>query len=416
MTFGYKNHYSLIQYVKEIFPKVPIIVGGPHVSTLREQVLEDCAAIDYGAVLEGEETIVELCKGVPLMGVKGLIFREDKGQIMYTGDRPFLKDLDAIEFPKYTSFELNKYPRPLYIPIVSSRGCPYNCIYCPVHLAMGRRFRVRRAVSVVDEIQYWYEKGSRHFGIADDNFSLIKSRIYEICDEIERRQLSDLKITCGNGLRADKVDRELLTRMREVGFSSIAFGVEAGNNRILKKLRKSERIEDIELAIRNACELDYQVTLFFLLGSPGETVVDVKDSVPLATKYPVYDVRFYNLIPFPKTELYDWVKENNYFVKSTDYLNTVSHWVNEPIFQTPEMSTVERKRLYEWANKVTQRHCLKIKKRFHQKDVANKFHNLGLALTVSNILSCLYWSQPFQLYFKDADVVRHARRCLFRKC
>jgi len=111
------------------------------------------------------------------------------------------------------------------------------------------------------------------------------------------------------------VDKELLARMNEVGFYYIAYGVEGGNNQILERLHKGEKIETIERAIKDACDLGYRVTLFFLLGSPGEPKADIEDSIRLATKYPMYDVRFYNMIPFQNTKLYEWVSHNNYFRK-----------------------------------------------------------------------------------------------------
>jgi radical SAM superfamily enzyme YgiQ (UPF0313 family) len=126
--------------------------------------------------------------------------------------------------------------------------------------------------------------------------------------------------------------------MKEVGLHYIAFGVEAGNDRVLKRLKKGEDMQAIEKAVSEACDLGYKVTLFFLLGSPDETKADVEDSVTLALRYPVYDARFYNLIPFPGTELYDWVVTNHYFVEQQagyEYLNDASHWVNTPISKPP---------------------------------------------------------------------------------
>lgn len=358
LSFGFRGTFSLIAGIKKSFPQIPIVVGGPFVSTLRTKVLQECLNIDYGITLEGEQTIVELCHGdVPDSQIKGLLYREPSGQVVYTGDRKLIEDLDANGFPTYSRFELDKYPR--RITIVTSRGCPYQCIYCPAPLAIGDRFRMRSPNSVVDELEYWYKRGYREFEIADDNFTLQRNRVSEICDEIRRRGLSGLRISCGNGIRADRVDRGLLIQMRDVGFHYISFGVEAGNNRVLKRLKKGESIEAIERAISDACALGYRVTLFFLLGSPDETEADVEESVRLALRYPVYDVRFYNLIPFPGTELYDWVITNHYFVEQQEgyeYLNNASHWINNPIFQTPELPREERKKLYQWANNTVQQH------------------------------------------------------------
>jgi len=135
-----------------------------------------------------------------------------------------------------------------------------------------------------------------------------------------------------------------------------AFGVEAGNDRMLAELKKGEHIATIEESIKNACELGYDVTLFFLLGSPNETWADIEDSFRVATKYPVMDVRFYNLIPYPHTELFDWVKDHDYFIRQPEeYLNDASVFVNEPIFATPELSVADRVEALRRADEIRRR-------------------------------------------------------------
>lgn len=407
MSFRHKQTYRLIEDIRLDFPQVTIVVGGPHLSTLREQVLEDCSAVDFGITLEGEETLVELCQGItPTREIKGLLCRESSGHISYAGDRPFMTDLDGNSFPTYTRFELNRYP--LHRSIVTSRGCPYSCIYCPARLSIGTAFRYRSAGSVADEFEYWHRLGVRDFDIADDNFTLQRERVLEICDELEGRDITGLMISCGNGVRADKVDRALLKRMKEVGFYYLAFGVEAGNDNVLQRLKKNQRIENIEQAIADACELGYRVTLFFLIGSPGETKSDVEDSIRLATKYPVYDVRFYNLIPFPGTELYEWVKQHGYFLRE-DYLNDASHWVNEPIFETPELNRKQRRDLYNYASRVVGFHTLPVKREFHIQSTVERFEALGFPERVSEVLSQIYWSGPFYRCFRQTGLVEKVR-------
>ncbi|MCM8781096.1 MAG: cobalamin-dependent protein, partial [Candidatus Omnitrophica bacterium] len=133
MTYRYKDTYSMIKQIKSDFPNISIVVGGPHVSLFRQVVLYDCPEIDYGVVLEGEHTLIELCKGYSYESIKGLIFRK-QGAIIYNGDRPFIEKLDELPFPRYEKFELGKSFNKHWnaLPIVSSRGCPFECIYCTV--------------------------------------------------------------------------------------------------------------------------------------------------------------------------------------------------------------------------------------------------------------------------------------------
>jgi radical SAM superfamily enzyme YgiQ (UPF0313 family) len=350
-TYKYKDTYKLLKAIKEHYPAIAIVAGGPHLSTLRLEVLNDCPSIDFGIVLEGENTLLELCDDKPLSQIKGLIYRQN-GETIYNGDRDFIFELDKIAFPKYKNFRLDKYFLKEII-IISSRGCPHNCIYCPVKLAIGRNLRVRSAKNVVDEIEYWYNKNYRRFNFADDNFTFFKERVYEICDEIEKRHLKGLDLRCGNGIRADKVDKDLLRRMQEAGFNYLGIGVEAGNNRILKNLKKDESIEQIEQAIKDASELGYDVTLFFLAGSPGETKTDIEDSVALARKYPIFEARFYNIIPYPGTELFNWLKEKRLLLQEpSEYLSDASAFSDQPLFETEELSYRQRIKVFKRLKKV----------------------------------------------------------------
>lgn len=346
LTLEYKKFYKLLSMIKAENPGVKTVVGGPHVTILKQEVMKDCTAIDYGVVYEGEETLIELCKGeLPDDKIKGLMSRNN-GCISYPGQREFIMDLDKLPFPRYEKFELKKYiPE---VELYTSRGCPHKCIFCPNRL-LSPVFRARSPVHVVDEIEYWYKKGFRQFNIDDDNFNRDNNRVYQICDEIERRNLKDLFLRCSNGIRADKVNRPLLYRMKEVGFHYIAFGADAGNNKMLKLIKKGETIEDIEQALKNSYELGYDMKLLFVVGTPGETREDVEDKVRLTMKYPLNDVHFYNIIPYPGTELYDWIEKNNRFLKKPeDYLNDVTFCEINPIFDTPELSAEDRVQLFKY--------------------------------------------------------------------
>ncbi len=353
-TYRYKDTFNLIEKLKKIFRDVKIAAGGPHVSTMDKKILEDNKSIDYGITLEGEETLLELCGDKELRDIKGLIYR-DKDDIIYTGPREFIEDIDRLSFPKYERFYLKGYPRAM--TILTSRGCPFNCIFCPVKTTIGKRLRMRSAENVVDEIRYWYKKGWTEFNIADDNFTFDRKRVLDICDNIESEGMRDIRFTCGSGLRADRIDKELLKRMRDVGFYLVSIGVEGGNDKVLKNIKKGEDIETVENAIRLCCEMGFGVRLFFLLGSPGETESDIEDSIKLALKYPVVTACFYNLIPFPKTELFEWIEKRNFFLRQPEeYLNNASVWdLNNPIFETPQLPKFKRIKLARKADKVSRK-------------------------------------------------------------
>ena len=341
MTLLYRHHYDLLAKIREQFPHIHIAAGGPHVSTLREQVLREVAVLDYGFVLESERALIQLIQGDATADIPGLIWRRD-GEAAFNGEPDPILDLDTVSFPRLSKFQRRRYVTD-EIDVLTSRGCPHRCIFCPVKTAVGRRFRARSPEHVVDEIEYWHSQGVRGIGVADDNFTLDRERAHAICDEIIRRGLNDITFRCGNGIRADRVDRELLGKMREAGFRFISFGVEAGNNKVLGIIQKGETIEQIRQAISDACDLGFEVTLFFIVGSPGETREDVEDSIRLAKEFPVFDAKFYNLIPFPATELFDWVEQRGLFLADpSEYLNSASHWENTPAFETPELPEKDR--------------------------------------------------------------------------
>jgi radical SAM superfamily enzyme YgiQ (UPF0313 family) len=353
ISFEYRRFYDLLSQIKGLRPAAKIVVGGPHVTIMRERVLRDCPAVDYGVVFEGERTLTELCRGdLPDERIRGLMYR-DNGEIAYAGDREVVANLDEIPWPRYEKFELSRYVRERVI--YSSRGCPYQCIFCPNRI-VSPNYRPRSAGHVADEMEYWYRRGVRQFNFDDDNFNLIEDRVFEICDEIERRGLERLFLRCSNGIRADRVNREMLARMRQVGFRYIAFGADAGNNRMLQIVKKGETIEDIDRAIGIACDLGYDVKVLFVVGTPYETWEDVEDKVRLAKRHPIQEVHFYNTIPTPGTELFDWVKENGLFLIDPEvYLNEASGLTKPLLFETPELPKNERTRLFKYLRQVRQR-------------------------------------------------------------
>lgn len=400
MSLGYKKNYEIIRRIKREFPFVDLIAGGPHLSALKEEVLEECKEIDLGVVREGELAMVELCKGNDLESIKGVLHRKD-GEVVYTGDREFLSDLDFLLFPKYEKFEMKKYPevrrdRRHSIPILTSRGCPYSCTFCSAHLSIGKKFRYRSISNVVDEIEYWHQQNEKDFMINDDNFTLLKERVYEVCDEIKRRKLSGLKFACNTGVRADRVDKDMLRRMKDVGFWRLTFGVEAGNNKILRNIKKAEKIESIERAIREACELGFIVELSFLIGSPGETWSDIQDGVDLALRYPISVVEWNHIVPYPKTELHDWLKERNYLLEDyQDFLNLGSRRRNSPLFITPELSLKERKKVWKYTRKIMRKITV--------RNIKRRLERLGI---LGSVIAHAYGNFLLRNLFIGNEIVR----------
>lgn len=401
-SLGYKKTYWTMSEIKKVLPYCQVVVGGHHATILKEKLLEECRAVDFAVVSDGEKTIFDLVEDtLPFEQIRGLVYRQN-GDITFTGER-VPADLDDINFPRYEGFDLQRYSRQM--PIHSSRGCPNQCIFCPNKL-LARKFKTRSVTKFVDEIEYWYGRGILQFAVDDDNFTLDKKRALAICDEIERRNLKGLFIRCSNGLRCDRVDRELLSRMKEIGVREVGFGVDGGNNRVLKQLKKGETIETIDNAVKTACELGLDVKLFFITGSPHEREEDIEDSIRFARKYPIAKVNFNNPIPYPGTEMFDYVKENGLFVtQPEEYLNAVAENKAVPVFETPELSAEERRKILK--------RCHRVEREVMKNTVYRMFRRQPL---LAYILSNLFPVGFFEKLFFNSLLIRNIfERLRYRK-
>lgn len=365
-TVGHKDRLNFLGKIKKQFPSVLTMAGGPHITIMGSSILNDYPGVDLIAVGEAEQSIVRICNGEDPANIPGIHVRSKTNAAAGTdvstgsnrGKEGWIQNLSEISWPRYSKFELKKYGNEM--GIITSRGCPYSCTFCSVGLTLGKQVRTRPTESVGEELEYWYGQGVRIFNFLDDNFTFYKERVYAICNEIEQRKLTGLTLRASNGVRADRLDYDLLVRMKQVGFRSIGIGVEGGNDKILSILKKGETMADIENAVKTACDLGYEVSLFFVYGTPGETYEDIQDSVKFAYKYPVFKADFYNLMPFPGTQLEQWVNANNAWAgEPLELLNSMdknlrfSKDTGAPFFTTKELSYETRVKITKQLRAVT---------------------------------------------------------------
>lgn len=346
-SYCYKEGYDVIKTIKQN-SSTHLVVGGPHVSSTRKQIMEETSA-DFAVKHEGEKTILELLKGKEHSSIPGLIWRNKKGKIVENKDRVFLScdELNRMPFPDYESFDLKEYAcyEERLLPIITSRGCPYACNYCSVKLSMGRNFRARSARNVFNEINHWYSKGFRVFDINDDCFTIDKKRVKDICDLIIKNELN-LSFTLYNGIRANGLSKNLLKKMKKAGCKFISIGCESGNKEVLKKIKKSITKEQVSKASTWCEELNIDHSVNFIIGHTGETYEQALDSLKFAEELPANYCNFYNLVPYPGTEAYEWVmKHGNWLVDKDNYLKTVSYRDNSPIFETSEFTKEQREEI-----------------------------------------------------------------------
>ncbi|TRZ96076.1 radical SAM protein [bacterium] len=349
-SYSYGFAYDLITKIKEM-TGIPIVCGGPHVSAIGKKILED-AKIELAVKQEGEFTLLELLQemGKPtpdFTSIKGLIWRNASGEIIENSNRELITDLDALPFPDYASFGVEKYVcyKHKMLPLMTSRGCPFGCNYCSVRLSMGQKFRARSAENVFGEIKYFYNSGVRTFDINDDCFTLDNQRADKICDLIIQNKL-DIRFQLYNGIRVDTINLGLLKKMKQAGCYFISYGCEAGNNRILKLIKKGITLDQVRDAVRWANSAGIHNAVNFIIGHKEEAYQDALDTINFAKSLPTNFVNFYNLLPYPGTESFEWAKQHATFLVPPDsFLENISYRDNHPIFETSEFTKEQREQV-----------------------------------------------------------------------
>lgn len=302
--------FSLAEIAKMILPNVFFIVGGAHPSLLPYDLLSN-ENIDACVIGEGETTLFEIVKaleeGKNLERIKGITFRGHHGPI-FSGVRPPIENLDALPFPAWHKLPIEKYTSPInrrhpYANIVASRGCPYNCIFCGVGRILGKNQRKRTPKNVVDEIQYLVESFHvKEIFVRDSTFTFDPKWATRIADEIRQREL-DILWQCET--RANLVNQKLLKRMKASGCYAIWYGVESGNNKILKRMKKGITTDQVREAFKITKAAGIRTHAFFIFGMPDETKETMRQTIDFAIELDPDIASFNVATPFPGTELYE---------------------------------------------------------------------------------------------------------------
>jgi radical SAM superfamily enzyme YgiQ (UPF0313 family) len=299
--------------LKSAAPGIPIIVGGPFATSNADRILGDCAAIDCVGVGEGEELLPDYLSNLDDPGaVAGLVWRNG-GEVVQNAARPLLRDLDRFPYPDRASLPIDYIESlPLDVPAVlslekfctmqTSRGCPYSCIYCDIPTLSKGKWRCRSAEHVLGEMQVLNDLGYRSIYLTDDHFLFRRERIGAICRGIIERKL-EFRWGCEGRVDSAAVDQ--LGLMREANCSALAFGVEAGTQKVLDRLKKRQTLGQVEHAVREAKRQGIErVHGFFVVGSPGETAADILASFRFAARLELDTFGFNRLCAYRGTPLW----------------------------------------------------------------------------------------------------------------
>jgi len=312
-TLGIRNAGSLAAEAKRMIPSLKVVVGGPHITAAPLETMERFSAFDIAVIGEGELTLDELLlalsSGNSLSAVQGLIFREGN-DLIDTGRRPFIRDLDSLPFPAWDLLEQfpNRYlPAPFKVMklpaaiLVTSRGCPNKCIFCD-RSVFGSSCHGYSAEYVVKQMSELYHRyGIREFSFEDDTFITFRNRLKEICERLIELRL-DISWTCLG--RVNHVTAENLRLMRKAGCWQISFGIESGSAEILTLINKRVTLDQVRQAVLLSREAGIRSKGFFIIGHPGETHDSIRTTIDFALELPLDDISVSLMTPFPGTELY----------------------------------------------------------------------------------------------------------------
>jgi anaerobic magnesium-protoporphyrin IX monomethyl ester cyclase len=314
VTVTFSSAVQAAHVVKEVYPRVLVVLGGPHVTVLDEQTVNEHPDVDVVVRGEGEATMLELAELVAksnlknLRDVKGITFRKN-GKIVRTDDRDFIQNLDQLPHPAYKYFPLEKYRLfgKLILPITTSRGCFANCSFCLAPRMAGRAFRARSPKNVVDELELFknlYKPDA--FTFHDETFTTDNERAINICEEIKRRKIG---IPWDCSTRVDRISEDVLVNMKLAGCQLVSFGAESGSQEILNAMRKGTTVEQNERAIKWVKKAGMTVTVSMIIGYPGETKETLEQTLNFIRKTQPDDVHLSLATPYPGIELNKVVKD-----------------------------------------------------------------------------------------------------------
>jgi radical SAM superfamily enzyme YgiQ (UPF0313 family) len=292
----YETAYELAVCARRMFPSVKILLGGQHPTVAASHVLTRCAAVDVAVLGEAEATIASILAGMFVPGElehqEGVAFRCGEGyctcahrmpgRIHYQPKVSWNTELETLAWPASDLLDFDRYGG--MATLITSRGCPFACTFCTVHAMVGRRFRHRPAVEVVDEIEHYVrDHGIRRFAIEDDNFTFSIPRVEEICHEVLRREL-DVEFSLPNGMTVVKLSKELVDLMARAGFRDLFLGLESTDDQRLRKIEKRfTSLRQVSAGYQWFTERGVSAAASLIVGLPGqgarEIAVDIMNLV-----------------------------------------------------------------------------------------------------------------------------------------
>ena len=363
-TSQVEHAIKVADIVKEIDSSILTVVGGPHGTVVPVEFLEAAKNVDIVAIGEGEYTMLDIVGffegNKKIDDIQGIAHRM-AGKVVLNSPREFNKNLDVLPYPAYHLVDMEKYLNPKTIEyrsfkkralsMVTSRGCPFNCSFCSVHLHMGKTFRAHSVDYVVDHIEHLVNKYHvKTIYFEDDNLTFDIQRFEAICDKIIERDIK-FQWETPNGVRADYLTLDLLKKMKKTGCQSVFVGVESGDQYVLDNIiGKSLRLKNVVKFAKMCKKIGLRTGAFYIIGLPGETKENMRNTVEFALMLKrKYDVGMHLLFATPSygTRLYDECKKNGYIRGSLTpraFAEVRQNW-GLPLIETEKFTAIDVKEI-----------------------------------------------------------------------
>jgi radical SAM superfamily enzyme YgiQ (UPF0313 family) len=314
----------LARTVKAWDPHCQVVVGGAHASSLPGAVLGE-AAVDGVFLGESEESFSAYLAGAPREELDGFAWRED-GEMRLNPKRRWIKDLDRVPLPARDLLDLPAYWQRSgraglgrWTSLITSRGCPFHCVFCSTHTVWGRRWRARGPQDVLAELRELADQGIDTISLEDDNFTLDQDRAASILEGVIEQGLKFSWAT-PNGLRADRLDRRLLELMKAAGFSQVKVAVESGHPRVNREVvQKKLDLAKTRQVLAEAHGMGLPTAAFFVLGFPEESPEEMLTTVEFALELKEQGLGgadFFMATPYPGTDLLAQAREQHLLLLS----------------------------------------------------------------------------------------------------
>ena len=328
-----------IKKVKKNFPNATIIVGGEHATALPEYTLRDCKEIDYIALGEGEESWKEIIQNKKnnrsIDEIKGLAYIKND-QFVKTPFRERIKHIDNIPWPDWKTFPIEPYldnsisygaSSGRDMPILASRGCPYECTFCSNPLMFGRRYYLRQIDDLIKQIKYYIEK-YKITGLQFYDLTAIikKDWVIEFCEALKKENIK-LNWSLPSGTRSEAIDLEVVTALAKANLTYLVYAPESGGPETLKLIKKKVKLPKMEESIKYAVSQGIIVRTNMILGFPKETRLQLYRTLYQQIKFAIIgadDTPFWYYQPYPGTEIFDELIKNKKIKLNDDYFNNLS--------------------------------------------------------------------------------------------